>query len=296
MSRWFRFYDDAMHDPKLLRLSDATYRAWTILLCIASKNEGVLPPASDIALMLRIKPAMVAAWVAELSSVELLDSTDAGFVPHNWGGRQYKSDKQDDTAAERMRKYRERKRVSDVTLRPVTERNAVTVTVPRTDTDTDTEQKETRAAALDDWPSDFREQFWNGYPHKIGKSDAIAKLERVRKRGVSWVILVDGLRRYVASKPVDRPWCNPATWLNQARWEDQPAGSVVQISDGAGIDWDAVLTSFKRFGVWSKHAGPDLDSPECRVPADMLAKYGLLRADEINPRDAPRLKSIGGLN
>src|SRR5687768_1940739 len=161
-------------------------------------------------------------------------------------------------------------------------------------------KKEARVAALDDgWPSDFREQFWNLYPHKIGKSDAIAKLERIRKRGVAWAVLMDGLRRYIATKPVDRPWCNPATWLSQARWEDQPAGSVSaqesQAEEGDAF-WDAVLTSFKRFGVWSKHAGPDLESPACRVPAAMLAKHGLLRADEINPHQVPRLKSMGGLN
>lgn len=34
--------------------------------------------------------------------------------------------------------------------------------------------------------------------------------------------LMAGLRRYVA-KTDDRPWSNPATWLNQDRWDDQPA-------------------------------------------------------------------------
>jgi hypothetical protein len=40
--------------------------------------------------------------------------------------------------------------------------------------------------------------------------------------------LMDGLARYVA-KTDDRPWCNPATWLHQARWEDQPAAPVAQL-------------------------------------------------------------------
>jgi hypothetical protein len=31
-------------------------------------------------------------------------------------------------------------------------------------------------------------------------------------------------RRYIG-KTDDRPWCNPATWLNQERWADQPAQS-----------------------------------------------------------------------
>ncbi len=87
------------------------------------------------------------------------------------------------------------------------------------------EKKETRASALDDWPSDFREQFWETYPHKVGKANALRILERIRKRAVlvSWDVLMDGLQNYIRTKPPDRPWCNPATWLNQDRWTDQPA-------------------------------------------------------------------------
>ena len=39
MSRWFRFYDDAINDPKVLKLSDRMHRVWIGLLCIASKND-----------------------------------------------------------------------------------------------------------------------------------------------------------------------------------------------------------------------------------------------------------------
>jgi hypothetical protein len=31
-----------------------------------------------------------------------------------------------------------------------------------------------------------------------------------------------GLEKYIA-KTDDRPWCNPATWIHQDRWNDQPA-------------------------------------------------------------------------
>ena len=287
MSHWWRAEDTSIDHPKLLRLSDAMHRAWYTLMCIASANGGVLPPTSDIALRLRMKPNKVAEWITVLVASGLFDDDGGTFRPHNWAKRQYKSDVTDPTAPERMKRYRERKR---------NERNS-SVTLIRPDTEADTEQKtekkETRASALvdDGWPNDYREQFWKLYPHKIGKPDALAKLERIRKRGVSWVSLMDGLRRYIASKPVDRPWCNPATWLNQARWEDQPAGSVVTTTIETGIDWDAVLTSFKRFGIWSKHAGPDLDSPECRAPADMLAKYGFARAP-IAPPTIPHLRSM----
>lgn len=93
------------------------------------------------------------------------------------------------------------------------------------------EKKETRASALpDDWPTDFREQFWKLYPNKVGKPKALAKLERVAKRAVHvpWAEIMDGLERYIRSKPPDRPWLNPETFINQERWADQPANT----SDG----------------------------------------------------------------
>lgn len=92
------------------------------------------------------------------------------------------------------------------------------------------EKKETRATALvDDWPEDFREQFWARYPNRVGKPKALAKLEASRKRGVSWRAIMNGLERYIRDKPADRAWLNPETFINQERWTDQPA----HVSTGA---------------------------------------------------------------
>jgi 5-methylcytosine-specific restriction endonuclease McrA len=85
------------------------------------------------------------------------------------------------------------------------------------------EKKETRASALrPGWPADYREQFWSAYPNKIGKADALRKLEKAAKAGkVDFAPLMEALARY-ANKTDDRPFCNPATWINQERWTDQP--------------------------------------------------------------------------
>lgn len=63
--------------------------------------------------------------------------------------------------------------------------------------------------------------FWARYPHKVGRAAAVTSWGRALKRAASGVIMA-GLERYVATKPVDRSWCNPATWLNQDRWLDEP--------------------------------------------------------------------------
>jgi hypothetical protein len=76
-----------------------------------------------------------------------------------------------------------------------------------------------------DWPPDFAEQFWQQYPHKVGRGDAIKKLGKLARDGpVAFSELMSALHRY-AAKTDDRPWCNPATWLNQQRWLDQPAAN-----------------------------------------------------------------------
>lgn len=54
MSRWFRFYDSVLDDPKVQRLSDKLYRTWTAILCIACRFEGRLPSVSDMAICLNV--------------------------------------------------------------------------------------------------------------------------------------------------------------------------------------------------------------------------------------------------
>lgn len=69
-------------------------------------------------------------------------------------------------------------------------------------------------------PAGF-DEFWSLYPNKVGKRDAEKAFVKALKRA-SLTAILTGLRRYVA-KTDDRPWCNPATWLNQDRWADEPA-------------------------------------------------------------------------
>lgn len=59
------------------------------------------------------------------------------------------------------------------------------------------------------------------YPHKVGKAAAEKKFSKAIKT-TSLEILKQGVERYIRDKPPDRNWCNPATWLHQERWTDQP--------------------------------------------------------------------------
>ena len=123
MSRWFRFYEEAINDDKVLGLASDTLRwQWVVLLAVASKNSGEIPSLKIAAINLRLKESKAAAVVATLAAASLLDRVEGGyFRAHNWTGRQ----PVDATAAERKRRQRERDRdnrdshaVTTVTVTP----------------------------------------------------------------------------------------------------------------------------------------------------------------------------------
>lgn len=82
------------------------------------------------------------------------------------------------------------------------------------------QKQETRASAL--LSVEFDETFWPRYPHKVGKPTARTAFLKARNLAELPTIMA-GLDRYVRDKPPDRPWLNPATFLNQQRFNDQPA-------------------------------------------------------------------------
>jgi hypothetical protein len=83
-------------------------------------------------------------------------------------------------------------------------------------------KERTRASALvAPWTEADRERFWDAFPNKVGKADAMKAFDKASNK-VTPEVLFPALNRY-ANKSDDRPFCNPATWLNQERWLDQPA-------------------------------------------------------------------------
>ena len=102
--KWFRFYSEALHDPKVRRLPGGLFKDWVLILCIANegKPRGVLPSVADIAYHFSRSPAKAETLLADLQGRGLLDDVDGNLAPHNWDQRQFLSD---DVAA-RVRKHR----------------------------------------------------------------------------------------------------------------------------------------------------------------------------------------------
>lgn len=130
MGHWFRFYDAALDDPKVQGLSDALFRVWVNLLCVASRNDGLIPEA-DAPFLLRQDGKKTAAAIQALVERGLVDRIDGRTEPHNWNSRQYKSD----VSNERVKRHRERARNGE---RNVTSQRSVTA--PETEAEAEAER------------------------------------------------------------------------------------------------------------------------------------------------------------
>lgn len=213
MSRWWRAYDEAVDDPKLQKLPAELFRAWFNICCITSQNGGVLPDIETIAFKLRCKPSKAEQLIESLKGAGLIDVTDEGSAPHNWKARQFKSDNNDPTNAERQARYRDKQRNGK-------SNGVTTVTITDPETEQIQNRTESRARARDEHP-DF-EEWYRAYPRHEARGGA-EKAYRTARKSIEASILLAGAeraaKRYAGSDPKFIPL--PATWLNQKRWLDE---------------------------------------------------------------------------
>lgn len=162
MTRWFRFYAEALNDPKVQRLDGETFKFWINLLCLASQNEGRLPDVADMAFALRMPENACLTVVERLLNGGLIDRLNGGpngwhYAPHGWAKRQYKSD----GSTDRVKRFRQRsKNVFETPPDTETE----------TDTDTDTEiDTNVSCASGDALKPEHVVEIWNEVAPKLGK-------------------------------------------------------------------------------------------------------------------------------
>jgi len=100
-------------------------------------------------------------------------------------------------------------------------------------------QEQKRARAVD---AKF-EIFWKAYPRKVGKGFAQKSFEKVKPDDALFATILKALERAKTSaqwtKDGGQYIPNPATWLNQRRWEDEPAQAVQQPSDYQRRQYDS---------------------------------------------------------
>jgi len=138
---WWRAYAEMVDDEKLRLL--AFEDRWHFIALCCLKCSGLLDePYSD--LKTRKISVKLGLRLPELDEVKRrlmeVGLVDEDFIPVAWENRQFVSDLKDPSAAERMRRYRQRKlyeRNDTVTLRP-----------PESDTDTESDTEEEKNARV----------------------------------------------------------------------------------------------------------------------------------------------------
>jgi hypothetical protein len=130
------------------------------------------------------------------------------------------------------------------------------------------------------------DEFWKEMPKRDGdnpRKPAEKKFNALVKTGVDPDVMIAGARQASADarrRSIYGTKYVPQAikWLNDQRFLDCAAQAFTDQADE--LDWDSVCQAFKKIGHWSKHAGNDPSSPNCRCPPEILAKYGLLTQSE----------------
>lgn len=262
MNHWWRAYNEAVNDPKLQLISDSLFRAWFNLMCIASANEGALPAVSSLAFTLRMKPEKVLQILTQLHGVGLLDKTETGFTPHNWKGRQYKSD----VSTERVKRFRETKRNVS---------SAVPVTPPEAEQKQNTEQSRADArAGIDRVEVDLSSDIAKAFVDRGREQPALSRVALWLSKGYAPSMVLDVVKELLARNPT----VSSLNYFDAAlaeRHTNQPMAPSERAAASASIDMDKIAALYAKTGVWSKYAGPEPGMIGCRCPAEILQKHGI---------------------
>lgn len=198
-NQWFRMYAEFASDAKVQMMPENYQRRLLMLMCLRCNGDVTLQDV-EAAFQLRISNDEWAETKRDFIARGFIDSSNNLL---NWDKRQYRSD----SSAERVRKHREAKRSSDVTL------CNVTVTPP----DTDTESNPLTPLG---GKADGFEDFWKLFPKQRAgsKAKAHAAYRQALKRA-SHDEIMGGLKAYAVSDEVARGYAKGASaWLNDDRW------------------------------------------------------------------------------
>jgi hypothetical protein len=220
--KWFRLWTDILDDPKMSRLSDDEYRAFTYLLAMAAaeEKEGHIPyDASDISWRIRLPLDLIKRSLDKLLSLEIIGPNGNGWKFIHWEKRQFKSDDR----SEYFRDWYQKKRASKHSN---VESNVVLNNVEQIQNRTEQIQNIHQNRASFDA---LFTSFWMSYPKKIGKQAAQKAFQKVKSPKATLAKILASLEWQKTSdqwtKDDGKYIPNPATYLNQGRWEDEPYGN-----------------------------------------------------------------------
>lgn len=219
MSRWFRLYEDMVHDPKVQRLPADMFKGLINLWCIASANGGTLPHDGDLAFALRMSEPKVRAMISWLTEAGLIDHDETGRRPHNWDARQFKSD----VSTERVKRHRNAKRNVSSSLQG-TPPDTETDTEAETDPETPSLREGVARPRPHEIPDDWKPKDPNANPAEVARFKADRKAKGVKRVhwDSEWEVWCSRIADYgeAAAPKAQGPPSVATTWLpaDDPRW------------------------------------------------------------------------------
>lgn len=191
-------------------------------------DDGILPGAGLFELDTMAGVPGIGAALLAVGWIEVLPNEEgiqfSNFHEYNTVGKERSGNAK--TNAERQREYRNRHRNEN------NDNGAVTVTSRR---NRRVDKKREDIPHTPNGAEQRFDEFWAAYPKKTGK-DAARKAFEKRKPDADLLATMLGV---LAAQRNSKDWLkdggqfvpNPATWLNQGRWQDEVDGGA---SDGSG--------------------------------------------------------------
>ena len=237
--QWFRIWHGFLQSPKwtlVARRADCSrgdvLNVALFLVDYASRNadRGSIEGADldECEVVTGVTRNVTERIIDEITKLQRSPIDDCRWS--NWDEYQPK----DGTAAERMRRYREKKKqelsedadpgesAAGVTSRRVT-RN---VTPEQNRTEQNKEESRKRDAALS---ASFDKEFWPAYPVKKGKDAAKKKfIAKAKSVGVERIMsgLASAKAEWARKETIPDFIPHPLTWLNQGRWADEAVSAA----------------------------------------------------------------------
>jgi len=172
--KWFRLWHEWGHDPKVQAMPEVMQRRHVMLLCLRRQVDTSQLSDEEIAHYMRLD------MQALKETKQLFEKK--GFIDNGWDVLAWeKRNPISDSAADRMRKYRERKKKkeSDVT-ETSRKRNSYAIDKIR----------------IDKKSSAFLNQLWLHYPRRQHKKQAFSKLQTLLKKGTDQNELLKATKNY----------------------------------------------------------------------------------------------------
>lgn len=222
-NQWLRLWHDMPTDPKWRtiakasgqRIGDVMAVYCHLLVCASNATERGRTQSfcsEDVASSLDMETEQVQQIIDAMQGRVLESDTLMG-----WEKRQVA---REDGASERAKAWREAKKQAKPAETNATERNRTQAERKQTPDKDKDKDKNTNTV---DQPDGF-DSFWSAYPKKVGKPAALKAFRSARINGHLPEVLAD-----IEDKAGSEAWTkaggqfvpNPATYLNQRRWEDQ---------------------------------------------------------------------------